>query len=117
MPDRFDEATPNDVDDVPTVTCSQCGREWDLTYELEELKVGNQAVETFALDHRQHTGHFPDDVTPWTVDCRQCHGAEAFLSERPARRWAETHARHAGHALEVRHGESGDQALVDPDDV
>ena len=44
MPDRFDEATPNDVDDVPTVTCSQCGREWDLTYELEELKVGNQAV-------------------------------------------------------------------------
>ncbi len=104
MTDRSDPP-PGDVDDIPTVTCSRCDREWNLAYELDELQVGNRAVEKFALDHRRHTGHFPDDVTPWTVDCRQCPDGERFLGERPARRWAETHARHTGHALSVRHGD------------
>jgi len=103
--DRGNSPATPDVDDVPTVTCSRCGRSWDLTYELDELRVGNQAVEKFALDHKQHTGHFPDDVTAWMADCRNCPDREAFLSERPARRWAEAHARHTAHALELRHGD------------
>ena len=115
MSDQFDSDPPEDVDDVPTVTCSRCDREWDLAYELDELEVGNRAVEKFALDHRRHTGHFPDDVTAWTVDCRQCPGGERFLAERPARRWAETHARHTGHALGVRHGDA-EETLVERDD-
>jgi len=110
-----DARPPEDVDDVPTVTCSRCDREWDLAHELDELEVGNRAVEKFALDHRRHTGHFPDDVTAWTVDCRQCPGGERFLAERPARRWAETHARHTGHALSVRHGDA-EETLVERDD-
>ena len=105
MTDRSDSPPPEDVDDVPTVSCSRCDRSWDLEYELDELRVGNQAVEKFALDHKQHTGHFPDDVTAWMADCRHCPDREAFLSERPARRWAEAHARHTGHALELRHGD------------
>ena len=113
MTDRSDP--PEDVDDVPTVTCSRCDRGWDLAYELDELEVGNRAVEKFALDHRRHTGHFPDDVTPWTVDCRQCPGGERFLAERPVRRWAETHARHTGHALSVQHGDA-EETLVERDD-
>ncbi len=115
--DDFDgeSAAPDDVDDVPTVTCSRCSRSWDLAYELDELRVGNQAVEKFALDHRQHTGHFPDDVTAWVADCRQCPEREEFLAERPARRWAETHARHTRHALELRGGEADEPAVVDPD--
>ena len=35
----------------------------------------------------------------------KCPDRETFLSERPARRWAEAHARHTGHALELRHGD------------
>lgn len=112
-----DAPQPGDVDDVPTVTCSRCDRSWDLAYELEELRVGNQAVEKFALDHKQHTGHFPDDVTAWLADCRQCPDGEAFLSERPARRWAEAHARHTGHTLAIRHGDDEEAARLDPDDV
>lgn len=89
-------------DSVPTVGCSRCDREWELRFELETLKAGNQALEQFALDHERHTGHFPDDVTPWVVDCRRCPEREGYLAERPARRWAETHARHTGHAVELQ---------------
>ncbi|WP_256289748.1 hypothetical protein [Halobellus inordinatus] len=89
-------------DGVPTVSCSRCNREWDLHYELDELYAGNRAVEQFALDHGRHTGHFPDDVTPWVVDCRQCPDGDRYLEERPARRWAETHARHTGHTVELQ---------------
>lgn len=90
------------VDDPPTVTCSRCGRAWDLGFELDELRAGNRAVEQFALDHQRHTGHVPDDVRPWLVDCRRCPDGEPYLTERPARRWALTHARHTGHDVEIR---------------
>jgi hypothetical protein len=86
---------------TPTVACSRCDREWTLEYELEELHAGNSAVEQFAMDHYRHTGHYPDDVTPWQVDCRECPNGEQFLSERPARRFARTHARHTRHAVEL----------------
>lgn len=92
------------IDDAPVVTCSRCDEEWTLEYELEELCAGNQAVEQFALDHHRHTGHYPDDLTPWIAACRRCPAGEAFLAERPARRWARTHARHARHEVEVEHG-------------
>jgi hypothetical protein len=95
------------VDDTPTISCSRCDRSWDLAYELDELQVGNRAVERFALDHRRHTGHFPDDVTPWVVDCRQCPDGDSFLSERPARRWAETHARHTAHTVDIEAPDGG----------
>jgi hypothetical protein len=113
--DRSGSPAPEDVDDIPTVTCSRCARSWDLAYELDELRVGNQAVEKFALDHRQHTGHFPDGVTPWLADCRQCPDGEAFLAERPTRRWAGAHARHTRHTIEIRHGDDEDPSLVEPD--
>lgn len=89
------------TDRTPTVSCSRCDREWDLEYELEELRAGNSALEQFAMDHHRHTGHHPDDVTPWLVDCRHCPDGEAFLRERPAVRWAETHERHTGHEVAV----------------
>lgn len=109
-------ASAPDVDDVPRVTCSRCDATWTLTYELEDLQVGNRAVEQFALDHERHTGHFPDDVSPWVAACRRCPAREAFLAERPARRWAEVHARHTGHAVTLRHdGETA--ASVDRTDV
>jgi hypothetical protein len=101
-----DDATPEEwqeeIDDTPTLHCSRCSRDWDLAYELDELQVGNQAVAQFALDHRRHTGHFPDDVSPWVADCRQCPDGDQFLSETPARRWARTHARHTRHEVELR---------------
>jgi len=87
------------IDGVPTVTCSRCDRSWDLEDELGQ--VGNRAVEQFALDHHRHTGHYPDDVTPWLVDCERCPETEAFLSETPARRWARTHTRHTRHPTAV----------------
>jgi hypothetical protein len=96
------ESLPEDPVDVPSVTCSRCGRSWELDYELDDLKVGNRALERFALDHRRHTGHFPDDVTPWIADCRNCPDEELFLSEQPARRWAETHARHTRHGVSLQ---------------
>ena len=116
MSDDFDgdALSPDDVDDAPTVACSRCDREWDLEYELEELRAGNQALEQFALDHERHTGHFPDGVSPWVAACRRCPGREAFLSERPARRWARAHARHTRHAVRLRHGEET-EATVEPD--
>lgn len=86
-------------DDVPTVTCSRCDDEWHLDYELDELQVGNRALEQFALDHHRHTGHYPDDVTPWIADCQICPERETFLAERPTERFASTHARHTGHTV------------------
>jgi len=91
----------DDVDDTPTVSCSRCGREWDLSYELDDLRVGNQAVEQFALDHMRHTGHYPDGVSTWIADCRNCPDGEEQLSEHAARRWAETHARHTRHSVDL----------------
>ncbi|MFB6297403.1 MAG: hypothetical protein ABEH56_02665 [Salinirussus sp.] len=104
---------PDDIDRTPTVTCSRCDWTWDLGYELDGLEVGNRAVERFALDHRRHTGHFPDDVTPWLADCRRCPDEEAFLSADPARRWARTHARHARHGVDL-HPPDGDPETIDP---
>jgi hypothetical protein len=104
----------DEIDDTPTITCSRCDRTWDLGYELDDMQVGNQAVEQFALDHRRHTGHFPDDVTPWVVDCRVCPDGEQFLSEHPARRWAETHARHTRHTVAVETPFDEERELVGP---
>ncbi|MFC7187737.1 hypothetical protein [Halorubrum yunnanense] len=87
--------------EAPTVSCTRCEREWDLDDELDDLGPGSHAIEQFALDHERHTGHYPDDVNPWSVRCRRCPGGEQFLSERPARRWAETHARHTRHAVRI----------------
>ena len=98
-----DHSPGDDVDRTPAVSCARCGREWDLAFELDELAAGNQAVEQFALDHKRHTGHYPDDVTPWVASCRRCPAGEAFLAERPARRWARTHARHTRHEVAVAH--------------
>lgn len=92
---------PDAIDDLPTVSCSRCDREWDLAYELDELSAGNRALEQFAMDHERHTGHYPDGLTPWTVDCRQCPAADRFLAERPARRFALTHARHTRHEVDL----------------
>lgn len=119
MSDRPDETeTPpaTGVDDAPTITCSRCDREWNLEYELEDLQVGNQAFEQFALDHQQHTGHFPDDVTPWVATCRRCPDGQAFLSVTPARRWAETHVRHTRHAVAIEHATEEDH-LIEPDET
>lgn len=104
---------PSDVDDVPTVTCSRCDREWDLSYELDELRVGNQALEQFALDHARHTGHYPDDVATWRASCRNCPEQVERLSEDSVYRWAETHARHTSHGVEVRHASEEETAIVE----
>lgn len=107
MSDQIDEtddlADGREVDGVPTVTCRCCDRSWNLAYELDELCAGNRAVEQFALDHERHTGHYPDCVTPWIATCRLCPDGERYLSERPARRWAETHVRHTRHEVELTH--------------
>lgn len=115
MSDRGDETDPQgfkDVDDTPTVTCSRCDRDWDLDYELDDLKVGNRALEQFALDHKRHTGHFPDDITPWVASCRQCPDCDQFLSNTPARRWARTHARHTHHEVTLQHAEEEPTLIV-----
>ncbi|CCC40642.1 hypothetical protein [Haloquadratum walsbyi] len=97
-----DSTVDQPVDETPTITCSRCNREWTLHYELEELYAGNRAVEQFALDHERHTGHFPDEITPWIVSCQQCPDSDRYLEERPARRWAKTHVRHTDHTVEIR---------------
>lgn len=105
-------------DDVPTVSCSRCDRRWELRFELEELHAGNRAVEQFAMDHERHVGHFPDDVRPWVADCRRCPQAEPYLEERPARRWAQTHARHARHEVALHPpGADAEPVAVSPDAV
>jgi hypothetical protein len=108
VPDASDPPTPDDIDDVPTVTCARCEDEWDLAYELDELSLGNQSFEQFALDHERHTGHFPDGVTPWVVTCQQCPATERFLSETPARRWAETHSRHTRHSVGIEYSDDAE---------
>jgi hypothetical protein len=108
VPDR-----PGEGSDAPTVACSRCGDAWTLAYELDELQVGNRAVERFALDHRRHTGHFPDDVTPWVADCLRCPDRDQFLSETPARRFARTHARHTRHAVELRSPDGGSERVTE----
>lgn len=109
MSERNDDAdspgNPDEVDDVPTISCSRCGREWELEYELDELRVGNQAVEQFALDHQRHTGHFPDDVSTWVADCLRCPERIERLTQDGAFRWGRTHARHTGHDVEVTHAD------------
>jgi len=112
--DQFDssELGADDIDDTPTVACSRCEREWDLGYELDTLRVGNRAVERFALDHKRHAGHFPDEIQPWSVACQQCPDADEFLTERPARRWAETHARHTDHEVSLGHADGGSTTVT-----
>jgi hypothetical protein len=100
-PERGPPAAGDDIDDTPTVSCSRCGREWDLDYELDDLEIGNQALEQFALDHQRHTGHFPDGLTPWIATCQRCPERVERLAESAARRWAETHARHTRHTVAV----------------
>ena len=107
-------ATTDAVDDVPTVACERCGREWDLAYELEEMRVGNQALEQFALDHRRHTGHFPDGVATWRAECRNCPEGAERLSEDAAHRWAEVHARHASHAVDLHHADGEGTTRIEP---
>jgi hypothetical protein len=101
------------IDDTPTISCSRCNREWDLSYELDELRLGNQAVEQFALDHMQHTGHFPDDVSTWQADCRRCPEQVERLSERGVRRWARTHARHTRHDVDIISPTEEHSALIE----
>jgi hypothetical protein len=114
VPRATDDRPPSEaVDDTPTITCSRCDREWDLAYELDEMGVGNQAVEQFALDHRRHTGHFPDDVGTWRASCRNCPERSEHLRGHAAERWAKTHARHTGHAVELRGAEDGEPSLVE----
>lgn len=101
------------VDDAPTISCTRCDREWTLSYELDALQVGNQAVEQFALDHKRHTGHFPDDISTWRAGCRHCPEAVDRLDEHAARRWAKTHARHTGHAVAIDHASLDETELVE----
>ena len=112
-PDEPPAGDDEPADNTPTVTCDRCDREWELEYELDALYAGNQAFEQFALDHERHTGHFPDGVTPWVVDCQQCPDGERFLDERPARRWAETHARHTRHDVRIQHADDDSESATD----
>jgi len=120
LPDEFADDADRDVvppseavDDTPTVSCSRCDREWDLAYELDEMGVGNQAVEQFALDHRRHTGHFPDGVSTWLAECRRCPEGSEHLAERAAVRWARTHARHTRHEVEVSNPGEDERRVLD----
>jgi hypothetical protein len=101
------------IDDVPTVSCERCGREWDLSYELDELVAGNRAVEQFALDHERHTGHYPDGVSTWRAACRNCPDGVERLSADAARRWARTHARHTRHDVTIHHADGDETTLVE----
>jgi hypothetical protein len=108
--------SPKGADPAPTISCSTCGETWDLSFELDELHAGNRALEQFALDHFRHTGHYPDNVAPWTASCQQCPAEERYLERRPAQRFGETHARHARHSVVVE-SPSKDTHHIDPDSV
>ncbi|QIB76214.1 hypothetical protein GL213_01620 [Halogeometricum borinquense] len=112
--DDIDQTHSNDIEDTPSVTCSRCDREWDLSYELDDLEVGNQSFEQFALDHMRHTGHFPDGISPWIVSCRHCPEEEEFLAASAAQRWSKTHARHTRHSIEVTHADE-ETTVVSPE--
>ncbi len=101
--------------DAPTVTCERCDREWDLSTEFEDLGVGNHAVEQFALDHRRHTGHFPDGIGTWRAVCRNCPEEVQRLASDAATRWAETHVRHTRHSVEIHHATSDEVTVVGGD--
>lgn len=88
-------------ENVPTVSCTRCNDEWTLAYELDELGLGNGALEAFAIDHREHTGHYPDGVTPWVADCRHCPDGVERIDETAVRRWARTHTRHTNHEIDL----------------
>ncbi|WP_137287464.1 hypothetical protein [Halorussus salinisoli] len=104
---------PTDDDfDAPTITCQRCDQHWDLSKEFDELGVGNHAIEQFALDHKRHTGHFPDDVRTWRAACRNCPETAERLASDAATRWAETHARHTRHEVEIRHARSDETTVV-----
>ena len=109
------ESDDDTIDDVPRVTCSRCDREWRLAYELDDLQVGNQALEQFALDHQRHTGHFPDDVSPWQATCQRCPETIERLGEDAARRWAAIHGRHTRHPVELRHASLAEPVLIEPE--
>lgn len=111
----IDETGSEQVNDLPTISCSRCNAEWDLRYELEVLRAGNQSIEQFALDHERHTGHFPDDLTPWIAQCQRCPDGTQFLAERPARRWAVTHARHTRHSVELSDPDGEDIEITPKD--
>ncbi|EMA67296.1 hypothetical protein C462_15884 [Halorubrum distributum JCM 13916] len=110
-----DDAFSDDDREVPTVSCERCGREWELDREVDDLDPGSHAIEQFALDHERHTGHYPDGVTPWVARCDRCPDGERFLAERPARRWARTHARHTRHPVRIE-APRGDDEIVSPGD-
>jgi len=111
--DEFDPLDPDgEIDDTPTIACTRCGREWDLGYELDDLGIGNQAIEQFALDHKRHTGHYPDGVAPWLADCRNCPEGVERLSNDAARRWAQTHARHTRHEVDVGRANEEESTIV-----
>lgn len=107
-----DDSVP-DPENSPVVSCTRCDHTWDLDYEFEELQAGNRALEQFAIDHERHTGHYPDDVRPWTVVCERCPATEQYLSARPARRWANTHARHTRHQITLT-DPNGEQTEIHP---
>lgn len=115
MTSSDDSPAAQAVEDTPTVHCSRCDETWELGFELDELQVGNRALEQFALDHHRHTGHYLDEVTPWMADCRQCPDGEEFLAERPARRFARIHSRHTGHDVTLQPPDSdGKTSLIQP---
>lgn len=105
-----------DSDEAPTVTCRRCDQTWDLAREFEDLGVGNHALEQFALDHKRHTGHFPDEIRTWRAKCRNCPEEAERLAADAANRWAETHARHTRHEVEVRHARDDETTVVGPED-
>jgi hypothetical protein len=106
-----------DPEEAPTVTCQRCDQTWDLAREFENLGVGNHAVEQFALDHRRHTGHFPDEIRTWRAKCRHCPEEAERLASDAATRWAETHARHTRHEVEIRHAHGDETTVVEPTDA
>ncbi|WP_115863320.1 hypothetical protein [Halorussus litoreus] len=108
-----DSTADDDFGAAPTITCERCDREWDLAEEVADLGVGNHAVEQFALDHRRHTGHFPDEVATWRAQCRNCPEEAERLARDAAIRWAETHVRHTRHEVALHDARDDGTTVVD----